>query len=450
MNGSYTVASLMQTLLLEDAESVARETGFQKRSSKLSASQFAQAIVLGFLADPDITLDELAQTAAQVDAPVSPQAIDQRFTSRTVEFFRELLLRQIRHVVRADDPVTAALLNRFPQVSVQDSTAISLPAEFEARYRGCGGSTEETGRAALKFQVRLDLLRGGFEALQIEEGRQCDQSTTLQTEAIEPGSLHLRDLGYFDLEVLQTIAGKRAYFVSRLNDQTLVLDPEAERPLDLVDWLSHLARATRAIERPVAIGANHHLLCRLLAIRVPHAIAQRRRRELMKRAQKKGYTPSARKLALCDWNVYVTNASGELLSIEEVVVFARLRWQIELMFKHWKSDGKLAQSRSQKPDRILSEVFAKLIGLILEHWVLLQSCWSEFRLSLRRASKTVRRCAMMILETFQDAGRFAATMKLVRKRLEKAARKEKRGRQPSAFQLVEEPTIYGYSSSDSD
>jgi hypothetical protein len=41
-------------------------------------------------------------------------------------------------------------------------------------------------------------------------------------------------------------------------------------------------------------------------------------------------------------------------------------------------------------------------------------------------------------------------MKLVRKRLEKAARKEKRGRQPSAFQLVEEPTIYGYSSSDCD
>ena len=91
MNGSYTVASLMQTLLLEDAESVARETGFQKRSSKLSASQFAQAIVLGFLADPDITLDELAQTAAQVDAPVSPQAIDQRFTSRTVEFFKKHL-----------------------------------------------------------------------------------------------------------------------------------------------------------------------------------------------------------------------------------------------------------------------------------------------------------------------------------------------------------------------
>ena len=169
---------------------------------------------------------------------------------------------------------------------------------------------------------------------------------------------------------------------------------------------------------------------------------------MRKRAQKKGYTPTARKLALCEWNVYVTNASGELLSIEEVVVFARLRWQIELMFKHWKSDGKLAESRSKKPDRILAEIFAKLLGLLLEHWILLQSCWDEFRISLRRASRTVRRCAMMILATFHDAVAFAGTMEVVRKRLTKAARKEKRRKHPGAFQLVENPTIYGISSSD--
>ncbi len=447
MNGTYTVAMLMQTLFFEDAPAVARETGFQKRASKLGPGQFAQAVVMGLLADPDSSLDELAQTAAQVNAPVSAQAIDQRFTPRAVEFFKELLLRAVRYVVRAEEPLTAALLNRFSEVCLQDSTTISLPPEFEAQYRGCGGSTEQTGKAALKFQLRLDLLRGGLEAIQIEEGRQCDQSTTLQTEAIKPGSLHLRDLGYFDLEVLETIAGQRAYFVSRLNDQTSVFDPETEQPLDLVEWLSHLAKRTRAIERRVAIGVNHRLRCRLIAIRVPPAIAERRRRELRKRAQKKGYTPSARKLALCEWNVYVTNASEELLSIEEIVVFARLRWQIELLFKHWKSDGKLARSRSKKPDRILSEVFAKLLGLILEHWVLLQSCWGEFRISLRRASKAVRRCAMMILATFHDAGAFAGTMEMIRKRLAKAARKEKRRKHPSAFQLVENPTIYGFSTS---
>jgi hypothetical protein len=450
MNGSYTIASLMQELFLRDAEDIAQRTGFQRRPSKLGASPFAQAIVLGFLADPDITLDELAQTAAQVNVPVSPQAVDQRFTPRAVEFFEQLLLSQVRHVLRADDPTTAAMLGRFSQVCLQDSTVISLPAEFEGRYRGCGGSTEESGRAALKSQVRFDLLRGGFEAVRIEEGRQCDQTTALQAEAIESGSLHVRDLGYFDLDVLQAIAGHGAYFVSRLNDQALVLDPQTKQPLDLIGWLNRLEKSTRAADRPVAIGANHGLPCRLIAIRVPPAIARRRRLDLNRRAQKKGYTPSARKLALCDWNVYVTNAGEGLLSVEEVVVFARLRWQIELLFKHWKSDGKLARSRSGKPDRIVCEVFAKLIGLILEHWVLLQSCWGEFRISLRRASKAVRRFAMMLLETFRDAGRFAVTMELVRKRLEKAARKEKRRKHPGAFQLLETPTIYGHKASDSD
>jgi hypothetical protein len=438
----------MQDLFLRDASIIAQRTGFQKRPSKLNAPQFAQAIVMGFLGDPDVTLDELAQTAAEVNAPVSPQAIDQRFTPQAVAFFEQLFLSQIRHVVRAEDPVTAALLGRFSQVCVQDSTVIALPAEFEARYRGCGGSTEGSGRAALKFQVRIDLLRGGFEAIRIEEGRQCDQTTALQTEAIEPGSLHLRDLGYFDLEVLQTIAGRGAYFVSRLNDQVLILDPETEQPLDLVGWLNRLGKATHALGRAVAIGANHRLPCRLIAIRVPAAIARRRRLELRRRAQKKGYTPTARKLALCAWNVYVTNAGEDLLSIEELVVFARLRWQIELLFKHWKSDGKLSRSRSGKPHRIVSEVYAKMIGLIVEHWILLQSCWGEFRISLRRASKAVRRLATLILETFRDAERFAATLELVRKRLEKAARKEKRKKHPSAFQLVETPTLYGHSASD--
>jgi hypothetical protein len=448
MNGSYTVAALMQRLFLEVAPAVARETGFQKRASKLRPEQFAQAVVMGWLANPDCSLDELAQTAAQVNAPVSAQAIDQRFTPQAVEFFKQLLLAAVRSVVRAHDPLTAALLNRFSQVCLQDSTIISLPPEFEDQYRGCGGSNQETGKAALKFQLRLDLRRGGFEAIQIEEGRQCDQSTTLQTEAIEPGSLHLRDLGYFDLDVLETIAGREAYFVSRLNDQTAVLDPQAEQVLDLVAWLSRLPQRTGAVERRVRIGVRHRLPCRLIAIRVPPEIAARRRRELRQRAQKKGYTPSARKLALCDWNVDVTNAPEDLLSIAEIVVLARLRWQIELMFQHWKSDGKLAQSRSRKPHRILCEVFAKLLGLILEHWVLLQSCWSEFRVSLRRASKTVRRCAMMILVSFPDATAFAGTMEVMRKRLAKAARKEKRGKHPSAFQLVENPTIYGFRTSD--
>jgi len=71
MNGSYTVAALMQTLFFQDAPDVARETGFQKRDSKLKPGQFAQAVAMSFLAEPGSTLDELAQTAAQVGAPVN-------------------------------------------------------------------------------------------------------------------------------------------------------------------------------------------------------------------------------------------------------------------------------------------------------------------------------------------------------------------------------------------
>jgi hypothetical protein len=42
----------------------------------------------------------------------------------------------------------------------------------------------------------------------------------------------------------------------------------------------------------------------------------------------------------------------------------RLRWQIELFWKLWKQEGKIDTWRSNKPQRILTEVSAKLLGVI--------------------------------------------------------------------------------------
>ena len=204
----------------------------------------------------------------------------------------------------------------------------------------------------MKIQVRFDLGRGAIR-LRLEQGRDSDHRTPLQTEEIEAGSLHLRDLGYFDLDVLQQMAEKGAYFISRVQDNTALFQPDGER--------IEVAKYSRQVQGQAA-GSAHSagrlataFPARLVAVRVPPEVGRRRRQTVLEKARKKQYTPSPEKLSLCVWNIYVTNAGQELLSLDEVLVLARMRWQIELMFKLWKSHGGLGAMRSEKPWRILCE-----------------------------------------------------------------------------------------------
>jgi IS4 transposase len=64
-------------------------------------------------------------------------------------------------------------------------------------------------------------------------------------------------------------------------------------------------------------------------------------------------------MALAAWNVVITNIPEELLSLDEAFVLTRVRWQIELLFKLWKSHGRVDEWRTTNPERILCEVYSE-------------------------------------------------------------------------------------------
>ena len=66
-------------------------------------------------------------------------------------------------------------------------------------------------------------------------------------------------------------------------------------------------------------------------------LANLRRRKPRKEAKKKGRTPSQAHLAMCDWTLFATNATADILPVEIILSLYRLRWQIELIFKQLKS-----------------------------------------------------------------------------------------------------------------
>jgi hypothetical protein len=96
-------------------------------------------------------------------------------------------------------------------------------------------------------------------------------------------------------------------------------------------------------------------------------------------------------LFLADWTIVLTNVPRRRLSTEQVLVILRLRWQIERVFRLWKEHGYIDQWRSKKPWRILSEVYAKLCAMLLQHWLIQLGCWQDPHRSIFKAAQVVRR-----------------------------------------------------------
>lgn len=427
------VARALQTVFTHTPEQAARDSGFVQRQSKLTGTIFVQSLTFGWLNNPEASLEELAQTAASLGVAISPQGLEQRFTPQAADCLRRVLSDAVQRIITAD-PVAIPILQRFPGgVCVLDSTALTLPAALADLWPGCGG-TGDAGQAALRLQVQLNLRDGTLTGPFLQPGCQPDQNGVLQRAALPPGTLRLADLGFFSLETLLTLSQQEVYWLTRLQPGTVLFDA-SDRCWSLLDLLTK--QATDTIDLPVALGVNQRLPARLLAVRVPSDVAAKRRERLREKARKKSRRQiSPVQWALAEWTVYVTNVPEPMLSLAEALILGRCRWQIELLFKLWKSEGRIDESRSAKPWRVLCEVYAKLLGMVVQHWLLLVSCWKHADRSLVKASRTVRAHALELAVVLSHGHLVRRTLLVLQRCLSTGCRIGKRRAHPPNHQLL--------------
>lgn len=443
MNIIRTAGLHMQTLLGSSLDQLGIQTGLIQRQRKFSGETLLKTLVFTLLKSPAAKPDDYAIMAAKLGVSVTPEAIQKRFSPQLVGFLREVLKRAVAAVVAAQ-PVKVELLRKFTSVRIGDSTSITLPDEWAAEFPGCGG-TANYGKAALKIQVLWDLLNGGLLTLDLEPGRRSDAKSALLQGSVPAGSLSVLDLGYFCVNRFAQLVAMKAYWISRWQQGTATFHPDGQ-PFDLLQYVGQ-QRTSGPIDIPILLGAEKRLPCRLLALRVPQEIAARRRQKALEKARKHGRTASQEQLAWCDWTVFVTNCEADLLTWKEVVVLYRARWQIELLFKLWKSHSQLDKHKSARSSQWqMAELLAKLIGVIVQHWLLLSLTWGNCRRSLRKAAKILREWVENLVETLDDLDRLTGVLERLRETIKRLAKVRFRNNQPSSFQLLCNPELLDYTS----
>ncbi len=74
---------------------------------------------------------------------------------------------------------------------------------------------------------------------------------------------------------------------------------------------------------------------------------------------------SAARLRLADWTILLTNVTPEQLSTQQLLEAYSCRWQIEVLFKSWKSHFRLGLLPSRNPLWVQIQLLAKLLAIAL-------------------------------------------------------------------------------------
>ncbi len=425
------LALAMQQLLTETADSLARETGFVQRQRKVTGSNFAQSLVFSFLSDSDAPSSHIQTTAAAVGLQVARQSLEERYTPECAEFLKGLLAAAT--AMMADSSATIPLFGRFTAVEVLDSSIVALPDELADVYLGGKSGTTKAAKASLKMTVGLDLKTGRLRGPELADGRAADLSASLAQADPPRGALQMADLNYFSLDKFARWGNVGAYWLSRLKVHTAVYDSDGRR-MDLLKSLR--AAKERDLDIDVQLGAKDRLACRLIAREVPADVARVRQQRLRDDARRRNEAVSELALELAHWTVVVTNIPRQLLSIEEAMILARLRWQIELVFKLWKSYGGIDEWSATRPYKALCAVYAKLLAMVVQHWTIVTGCWKVVDRSPTKAARVVRTMALSLAFAIRSMKQLCGVLKHVTELMRVTCRMEHHKGSPNAYDRI--------------
>jgi Transposase DDE domain len=341
-------------------DALARHTGFCRRQpKKLPPLTFIESCCL-LLVEQTVSFRRWAiLIGTLINQTYSKQSLFERMSGRAANFVRSVVLSLVSHLSSGRQRVVSPVLDVFQRVLIQDSTILTLPEKLARFFPGSrnehgsqGGMIRVQGCYDLKHERFVHFSHGAFT--------RNDQALAAEVlRWVRAGDLLLRDLGYLVLDVLRQIDERQAFYLSRFKHNLRVFESGGQ-PLDLPALLS---RRSRSLDKNVLVGAKEQVPVRLVAIKVSEEVANLRRH----RARHNHHHPHPTKkhLALLGWDLFMTNASPQLLPAKFMARVYGLRFHIETIFKAWKSHFHLEDMPAGSRAQVETLLYARLLLITL-------------------------------------------------------------------------------------
>ena len=341
--------------------------GFLKRQRKVTPLGFINSLVFHCFTNDEVSLnDHVIDLASKEDIVMTKQSLNQRFTGASVDFVKSLVEKQFREQV-IDESLKEGVLKHWDNIYLHDSSQFALPAHMAEYFKGYGGAIKSD--SVIKIQHGYELKSGKLQVHQIGDAHSQDVTSGKQTlDSYKKGDLLLRDLGYFDLKSFASLSqDNEAEFISRLKPKTTIFELNGEK-LDLKKLVGEMKKGnTPFIDKRLIIGAKEKVEMRVIISLSPDEVVKERLRKTNKHNKSKGFQTSEDYKIYAALNIYITNVGQKKLTTQQVLGLYRLRWQVELLFKTWKSYYKIHRIRACNYYRTLCYLYATLL-VIQVNW----------------------------------------------------------------------------------
>ncbi len=349
----------------DELTSIAKASRFiRRKTAQITAIAFIYTMSFGFFGNGAIALAYLtAGLGKNFKIVITIQGLSKRINRKeSVSFLKVVLSHLIGGQMRLGfKNKYEQIFSMFSEVVLEDSSQLSLNEHLTSNFEGSGGGASQS---SIKLNFIYDIKNFIVLGIKKTSGIVSDNANCLEIlKYIKPTMLIIRDLGFFSLGALKKIQMADAYYLSRLSQGVNVyLKQDDKEPLNIPEFLEReRKKGNKSVDVVVYLGKTKEIKTRLIAESVPQSVVKKRTARYKKEYRKE---PSEFYVAWSGFSIFITNIPEDIFSGKLIVCLYKIRWQIELVFKNFKSNLEIDVLKGTNKHRIDCLIYGRLIVLL--------------------------------------------------------------------------------------
>ena len=341
--------ALARALSIDDVDQIGRDTRQSERLRTITPSRLFLSIVAALASR---TVESLADLLREFnhhnDTAVAYKAFYNRLARASfVTFMRQMFARLIEHLsIQTLTPAGRTALARFKDIVIQDGSSFAVKHKLRGVFPGRFTTTEP---AAVELHVTFSGFSDEVSAVELAPDTKAERDFLPKPSTLKD-KLLLADRGYPSVGYFSEVRAEGGSFVMRLTS--------SYNPWVCAAWIEG-KRST--LRKPV---------------RLSHFIAQHAGRHMdldVEFERGKGKDRVGFRVIVLPGEKTITRLCTNLprtpFSLDLVGRLYRFRWQIELLFKEWKSYANLHKFDTANEHIAAGLIWASLCAAILKRFL---------------------------------------------------------------------------------